>query len=241
MRKCWMFVLLAMPGVSPVFAQEEETAEEEGPWSGSVTLGYLGTSGNTDTKTFRTGFEVAYATGDWIHTLDAAGNGGEDSGVVTAEAYQSNFKSTYNFTEHDYLFGQVSWRKDRFAGVTEQLGGTVGYGRRVIDTPSHLLSLDIGAGYRESDRADGTTETSAIGRGSLDYTWTISETAKFEQDLIIEFGSDNTFIESVSEVHASLVGELALVLSYTLRNNSDVPAGTEKTDTLTAISLEYGF
>jgi putative salt-induced outer membrane protein len=38
-----------------------------------------------------------------------------------------------------------------------------------------------------------------------------------------------------------IVGELALVLSYTIKNNSDVPAGVEETDTFTAISLEYAF
>jgi hypothetical protein len=31
------------------------------------------------------------------------------------------------------------------------------------------------------------------------------------------------------------------VLSYVIKNNSDVPAGIEKTDRFTALSLEYGF
>jgi putative salt-induced outer membrane protein len=42
-------------------------------------------------------------------------------------------------------------------------------------------------------------------------------------------------------LRADIIGNLALVLSYRLRHNSDVPAGTEKTDRFTAISLEYGF
>ena len=33
----------------------------------------------------------------------------------------------------------------------------------------------------------------------------------------------------------------SVVLSYTIRNNSDVPVGTEKTDTFTAVALEYTF
>jgi putative salt-induced outer membrane protein len=34
---------------------------------------------------------------------------------------------------------------------------------------------------------------------------------------------------------------LNLVFSYTIKNNSDVPVGTEKTDTFTAINIEYPF
>ena len=56
-----------------------------------------------------------------------------------------------------------------------------------------------------------------------------------------EVGSDNTFTESVSRVTAQLLGNLALVASYTIKHNSDVPVGTEKKDTYTALSLEYAF
>ena len=45
----------------------------------------------------------------------------------------------------------------------------------------------------------------------------------------------------MSKLSASLVGSLALVASYTVKNNSDVPVGIEKTDTFTALSLEYIF
>ena len=80
-----------------------------------------------------------------------------------------------------------------------------------------------------------------IARGSIDYNWIFSETAGFDQNIVVESGSDNTYIESISAVRARLVGDLALVLSYTVKHNTDVPVGSEKTDTFTAISLEYAF
>ena len=102
---------------------------------------------------------------------------------------------------------------------------------RVVDTPNHQLDLGIGAGYRDSDRADGTSDANAIGRGSLAYNWVWTETSGFTQDLTVESGSDNTYIESVSAVRARLIGDFNLVLSYTIKQNSDVPVGTDKTDT----------
>ena len=51
----------------------------------------------------------------------------------------------------------------------------------------------------------------------------------------------NRFTESVTELRAQLIGSLAMVASYTIRHNSDVPIGTEKRDTRTAVSLQYDF
>jgi putative salt-induced outer membrane protein len=231
--------LMFLTGV--VNAQEEAAAEEEGPWSGTLSLGYLSTAGNTETTSYNTKFGVGYTKNDWEHRLEASSTGADDSGITTAESYQAGWRSAYNFTEHDFVFGTVDWRKDRFAGVTEQISTALNYGRRVIDTPKHLLALGIGAGYRDSDRSDGTSESSAIGRGSLAYAWTFTERSGFDQALIVEAGSDNTYIESVSAVRANLIGDFALVFSYTIKHNTDVPPASEKTDKLTAVSIEYAF
>jgi putative salt-induced outer membrane protein len=216
-------------------------AEEEGPWSGTASLGYLSTSGNTDTTSYNTAFKISYAQNLWTHTFDAAANGASESDMTTAESYQAGWKSSYDFSEHSYMFGTVNWRKDRFSGVDQQLSEAVGYGRRIIETPVHLLSAEIGAGHRNIDFRDNTSDSGAILTLGADYIWTFSETSNFEQNIAVESGSENTFIESISAVRARLLGDLAIVLSYTVRHNTDVPLGSTKTDKLTAISLELAF
>ncbi|MDH3440188.1 MAG: DUF481 domain-containing protein [Gammaproteobacteria bacterium] len=229
--------VLSLAGVAG--AQGE--SEEEGPWSGNLSLGYLSTSGNTETTSYNTTFGVGHEEGDWKHRFSGSASGAETTSVSTAEAYQLGWRSDYSFTERDFIFGTIDWRKDRFAGVTEQMSYALNYGRRVIDTPTHMLSLGIGAGFRDADRSDGTNDKSGIGRGSLAYDWIWTETSGFNQGLIVESGGGNTYIESVSSVRARLVGDFNLVLSYTIKQNSDVPVGTEKKDTQTAISIEYAF
>jgi putative salt-induced outer membrane protein len=78
-------------------------------------------------------------------------------------------------------------------------------------------------------------------RAGAYYKWHFTDTAEFRQDLTIEAGKDNTYGESVTALAARLVGDLALVASYTIKYNSDVAPGTENTDTYTALSLEYAF
>jgi putative salt-induced outer membrane protein YdiY len=75
----------------------------------------------------------------------------------------------------------------------------------------------------------------------MDYTFQLSETAEFKQLFGVESGSNNTYTESVTSLSADVWGDLAIVLSYTIKRNSDVPVGTVKKDTFTSIALEYSF
>jgi putative salt-induced outer membrane protein len=231
----WICALLCAPVAQ---AQDED---EEGPWSGKVALGYLATTGNTENSSLNTSVEIGYGTGDWQHSFKAFAINASENNVTTAEAYELGWKSERNLTEHDFLFGRINWREDKFSGYRTQLSETIGYGRRLIDVNAHKLNAEIGLGARQSDLSTGTTEEEFIVRGGLNYKWIISESAEFNQEFVVESGDKNTYLESVTALKADLVGSLALVASYTIKNNSDVPIGTQKTDTYSALSIEYTF
>ncbi len=219
-------------------------AEEEAPaspWAGTATLGYLATSGNTENSSLNSAFEISYTTGDWQHLFDVSAINSTEDNATTAEAYAAGWKSERQLSEVNFLFGRLNSRKDRFSGYDTQFSQTVGYGRRILNNEKHGLNAEVGAGARLSDLANGANENETILTGALHYTWAISETAEFRQDLLIEAGSENTYLESVTALSARLIGKLALVASYKIQNNSEVPAGTEKTDTFTALSFEYAF
>lgn len=224
---------------APLMAAEEEAPES--PWAGKATLGYLATSGNTDNSSLNSGLEVGYTTGSWRHELIAKAINSTEDNATTAESYEMALKSERNLSEASFLFGRLNWRNDRFSGYDTQFSQTVGYGRRLIDKEAHKLNAEIGAGARQSDLADGTSENETILRGDLKYTWLLGENSEFRQNFVVESGSANTYVESVTALSAKLLGNLALVASYTVKNNSDVPPLTEKTDTYTALSLEYIF
>ena len=219
-------LLLATALILPVSVMAQEPQEPESPWSGKATMGYLATSGNTENSTLNTGFEIGYAATKWAHLFKAKAINAAENQVTTAEAYDAGWKSERTLSEHNFLFGRLDWRKDRFGG---------------FDTDKHKLSAEVGAGARQSEAQDGTEQDETIATGGLYYTWLFSETAEFRQDLKVEAGSENTYLESITAIKARLVGDLALVASYTVKHNTDVPALTEKTDTYTALSLEYAF
>jgi len=236
-RHCVWFIFITASW-SPVTHSADE---EEGPWSGKAALGYLATSGNTENSNLNTSFEIGYKAGEWQHLFDAFGVHATESDTTTAEAYELGWKSERNLSEHDFLFGRINWRKDRFSGYDTQIAESVGYGRRLIDSNAHKLNAEIGLGARQSELSDGSKEDEMIVRAGLSYKWLISESAEFDQNFAVESGDKNTYLESVSALKATLIGDLALVASFTIKNNSDVPVATEKTDTYSALSLEYSF
>lgn len=217
------------------------TAQDEEGFSGRAGLGFLATSGNSDNESLNGNFALWWNYKPWSHALSGVVIRSSTAGTTTADAMNLAWQSKYGVNESDYIFGQIAWDKDEFSAYDQQTRETIGYGRRFIDNERHLLSVEIGAGARQADLRDGTSQDDTILYLGGDYRWAISETSQFTQSLGIETGSNNTYLESVSALSANVRNDLALVISFTVKNNSDVLPGTEKTDTFTTISLEYAF
>lgn len=223
-------------------AQAPAPAAPPDPFVGSVALGYLSTSGNTDSTNGNASFKVDWdLDGPWKHTWSALAINARTNGVTTAEAYAAGYKAARDINMRSYLFAAGDWREDRFSGYDKQVTEAVGYGYRVFDTTRHTLAVEGGIGAKQSTLINGTDLDEGIMRGGLDYVVRISESSQFNQKLLLEQGDDNRYTESTSALKARIVGNIALVLSYVIKNNSDVPVGIEKTDRFTSISLEYGF
>lgn len=219
---------------------------DEGPWTAKAALGYLATSGNAESTSVNGTFDVGYTAGRWKHELGLLALGAQIEGSgggteTTAERYSLGYQAKWDIRDFDYFYGGFNYDKDKVSSVEQSLSETIGYGRRLLKTPVQELNAEIGAGYRQQDFIDGTSDNSAIVRLAGDYLYNISETSSFTQTLSVEIGGDNTNTIAVSALNTKIRDALSLVLGFTINNNSDVPAGFEKTDTFTSINLEYAF
>lgn len=233
-------ILAMLVASAGVFAQDEESDEND-PFEGAASFGYLSTSGNSDSQNVNAAFSLKWQPSAWSHEFKVSAVRAETSGITTADAQFANYSARREFGEKSFLFATLDWQSDEFSAYDSQLSETVGYGRHLVETNRHTLNIEVGGGARQADLRTGEAQDESIVRGAIDYAWDFSETAGFQQSFVIESGSSNTRSESLSELRADILGNLKLVLSYRLRHNSDVPAGIEKSDRFTAISLEYGF
>ncbi len=246
MKKQLLVLLASSMLVNTVFAADGAATEEKSPWTRSVELGFIRTTGNTETQTTAVKADVVYEVEKWRHTGHAEGFGTQTDdasgqSVVSAERYELSGKSDYKMTELDYLFALVKLEKDRFSGFEYDHNISAGYGRKVIKQEDMELDLEIGPGVRFFKEDNLASDNEALLRLSANYWWDITDNSKFTQDLSADIGESFTSTKSVTGIQANISDELAMKFTYTIRNKSKVPAGTEKTDTELAMTLVYAF
>jgi putative salt-induced outer membrane protein len=232
----------APPGAAAPGAPGAAAPAPTPPVQGEAALGYLSQKGNADTESANATFGLLWTLAHWSHKFDLAANSAEANGLKTAEAYLAKYKGKRPFDDSkSYLFTALDWSHDRFSAYEEQLSYSAGYGRVLINKGKSTLNGEIGAGYKESTRIDGIDENEAILRLALDYELKFTDKTGFKQSLVVESGSSNTSTEAISALKANLVGNVGLVISFRIKNNSNVPPGTVATDRYTSIALAYSF
>ncbi len=215
-------------------------AESKG-WSGSVGLGAVVTAGNADTSNFSLDTTARLEQEKWRHRFDASATVAENDGTKTAERYLAGYKLDYKLDHRSYLFTALRAEFNKFSGFDQQLSGTVGYGYRVLDSAVDTLDLEVGAGLRKNKYDNGNTESENVGRLALDYIHRFSEQSQFRQGLLVLGGADNTSVNSITAIRANLISSVAMEAALKIKYNSEPPGDKENTDTITSLSLVYGF
>src|SRR5690606_23613054 len=77
-----------------------QAAAQEDPFDASIALGYVGTTGNTDTTTFNTEMKLTLRTENWTHNGRFQALASQEDDVATAERYFLEDKSDFNLDEN---------------------------------------------------------------------------------------------------------------------------------------------
>lgn len=231
--------LVLLSAITPAVAQEDPPPEG---WRGSGELGYVKTSGNTETSTLNMALEFIYEKGSWRHTLGGTALKSTKSGVTDAERWTATAQSDWKMTDRSYLFGAFRHDSDKFAGYDPVSSLTAGYGYNIVQSEKHDLLGEIGIGYRTQEVAlTGEDENGMIIRGRLDWAWTITDTTTFGNNLLVEAGDDNTFWQNDTSLTVAMSDAFAIRLTYQYRYNTDPPFGSDDTDTQFTTNLVYNF
>jgi len=216
-------------------------ADKSKNFSGSVEFGTSYKTGNTEEQQMNILSELRYFWNKFENILNLKANNNKENDVRTSEEYRIKNQLKYTLSEKDYAFGELEYVNDRFSGYNFRTSELIGYGRNVLTRDNMNLSLEASAGARQSGLENGDNENSIMGKLGGNFDWQIRENIAFKEELDISFAQDATITESSTSIKSTLTDKLYLKLSFDVEHISDVPAGRENTDTITAITVGYGF
>lgn len=236
------------PAPAPVKVAAKKAEREKGitlPYVGLVTgsteLGANFESGNTDAQDLNAKLKLKKTYGKYEHTFTAKAKISEEDDVTTDEEYEADFNSRYNWSDVDYLFGELEYINDRFGGFEYRTSELVGYGRKLYNDDIMNWEAEIGAGLQQTNPTVGSNENSWLVRGTTRYDWQITDGWDFETELTSSLSKDNIFTEWDSGLKTALMENLFLKFGVNVDHTSDVPAGTKHIDTQSMVNVVYEF
>ncbi len=230
-------LLALVIGLAPMTAAAQIT---EG-WSGEASLTGSKTTGNTETTDIGLGLRLNKESKTWRHKFDAAFDLGRVSGTTNKQRLALGYQIDRNLTDRLYAYGNADYFQDDFGAFQQGYFLGTGLGYKAIVPEPIGWDLEGGIGFRSQDEQDPstvTTEEVAL-RGASDFNYQFNENVSLYNKTEILWSSSDTYIWNEIGVTAQLLGNLAARASFRIDTHSDVPVGTEKTDTITRVGVVY--
>lgn len=235
-----LILVLGMPARAA--AQAADTTVH--PLKGSIDLGLVAASGNTDLTTFNFGERLEYLKAKWSVLQLAKMVYGQSDGVESANEYLVFVQPAYALAERwkGYVLG--SWDRNTFIGISQRWQEGVGLSFAAVHGPKHFVDLDGGFSFFQQDFTNGTHTSFPTARGQVSYKYAFTEKAYLQNVFIylpnLEDSHDYRINDELSLV-APVAGRLSLKASYLLQYQNAPQPGFGTTDNLYTTGLQVTF
>ncbi len=240
-------VLAAAGLVAPVAGVAQEAKR---PVEGTIDLGFVDVSGNSDVTTLNAAERLVLRTGGWELVEQFAVVFGRTDGVTSTSHWKAAVRADRTLAKRIALFGQVEFERNTFAGIARRFVETIALRISLLDTPSDRLSLEAGGSYTQERSApaasgDPATSTSFVSaHGAARYKRMLGDPAYVEQSVEflpnLEISSD-VRISSQTALVAPLSKQVALKASYVILFDNLPQPGFGKTDRTFSTGVQVAF
>ncbi len=211
-------------------------------WSGASELGYLLTSGNTDSSDLNGKFNIKHEGKRWDKALKLTARSSKEDGETSKEKYVGELQLDRNFSKRSYLASVLKQERDRFSGFEYRTTAAIGYGYRIFTQDELKWHIEAGPGYRHDKIKDSdVVDEEWIGRLASKLTWNIAPTVQLIQEISAEPGQDNSVYASETSLKSNVIGTLATKISYSVEYTDKVPEDKVNTDREFGVTLVYSF
>lgn len=242
----------AMTITLPAHAQDDDASNG---WSGEGSLSAGMTTGNTETTDIGLGIDVARDINLWKIGLKASADYGETDGDETKNRIFLGTNVDRQLTDKLFGFGQLSYERDEFSGFESRtfIGGGLGY--EILGGDVTNWNVRGGPGLKIDEIEAGLdtstvpptvvtparTEESLGATAESNFSHLFNENVTFTNDTTVLYADTSTQIGNIAAITASLTNTLSARISFEVRHDTDPVDGFEATDTISRVSLVYGF
>lgn len=216
-------------------------AQEENGVSTEIEFGAIFTTGNAEDESvnFKGTVDWVRDRWDYMFSVDAFRSSRQDT--LSAQRLYYVASAGYDLSEVSFVETRLAHEDDRFSGYDSQTDLTVSYGRELLTNRDDMgFSYTAGIGARQSKSPAGDFDE-AIVRIAGNYDWNISDTAVFNQTIAADSGDETSIFRAESSIETKILDNLSLRFAFTLKHQTEVPIGREKTDTATTVTLVMNF
>jgi putative salt-induced outer membrane protein len=234
---------------------EEAPPPPQDVWIGKGQFGFLNSNGNSDAESVNGALDLLRYDGAWKNEFNLSGLYGKNSGIVSAERWETRGQSNYTITSDLFAFGALRYEHDLFDGFQYQGSATTGVGYKLINTDDTKLLAQVGAGYSRLrpeiidkdptglvvSRTPLDAEGEAIGTVGVDFSHAFTKTTTLTNKLLVEAGASNTLLTDDLALTVKMTDKLALSVGYGIKENSKPPPPLKKSDSTESVNLVFGF
>ncbi|WP_101339765.1 DUF481 domain-containing protein [Cereibacter azotoformans] len=230
------------------------TPEFRPGFSGSASIGYSGSDGNTDEQNLTIGARLRHAQGPFVQNFGLVLDYAETDGNSDQEDIFMVYEGNYYFNEQFYGF--VLGRTE-FNGLADELDvtgdladvplaervktdGFIGFGPgyRVVNRPDMTWRVQAGIGVSYLEFGDGRDETETGYIASSRFYWRFNENVFLTNDTDVLESDEALRVNNDFGVNFRMTDAFSTRVSYLTDYNE---ARAIRTDNKLGVSLVYGF
>jgi putative salt-induced outer membrane protein len=226
-------------------AAAEKAAKMQGGilqnWTGSGEVGAFQSSGNTSATGVTLGVAAVKEAEVWRLKFRALADYQRTNGITSREQGVIALEPNYKINDRLYAFGLAQAERDKFQGFSSRFTLSGGLGYQVIKNERMVLDVKAGPAWRKTNFTTGGSDSSLAGLGAANFAWKLTPSITFTEDASAYIQSGNSSYSSVTGLNAKLSDAITARLSHQLDHETNPPAGLKKTDSLSRVTIIYGF
>ncbi|MGF1763605.1 DUF481 domain-containing protein [Aliivibrio kagoshimensis] len=233
------------------YCETTEPTPLPSPWDNEIEFGYQSESGNNSSQAINYRLELNYTKGQMRNSGEIKYAHKEDEGIEKRNQMALKLQTDYKISSDYYLYANLQGMDSKYTAYYKDFTFSSGLGYQVSNTKTLVIELEAGPGYRyqepnldeidDDDLIFPDVVEEGIFRGNIYLKWKMFDSLEFEADATVVTGHSNTRLDTEVSLINNLTEHTALKFSQTREMLERVPAGLEKVDRISSITLLVHF